>query len=130
MEALEKLRAVTPSVSSTDHLMGEEQELAFVTAFGAVMRAVAWRRPTPTSHGRTFPLSRSSRTTNRSIWTCATRSNARAPLKTSVLDDIDFEVELIHRDKINVDYILRLLGRLKKARTPEEVAKEKKGILT
>ena len=25
MEALEKLRAVTPSVSSTDHLMGEEQ---------------------------------------------------------------------------------------------------------
>ena len=39
------------------------------------------------------------------------------------------EAELIHRDKINVDYILRLLGRLKKARTPEEVAKEKKAIL-
>ena len=38
MEALEKLRAVTPSVSSTDHLM---QELAFVTAFRAVMRAVS-----------------------------------------------------------------------------------------
>jgi len=46
-----------------------------------------------------------------------------------VLDDIDFEVELIHRDKINVDYILRLIGRLKEARTPEAEAKEKKAIL-
>jgi type I restriction enzyme R subunit len=32
--------------------------------------------------------------------------------KTSILDDIDFELELIHRDQINVN-ILKLLAQLK-----------------
>jgi len=31
--------------------------------------------------------------------------------KVSILDDVDFELELIQRDEINVDYILRLLSR-------------------
>jgi len=33
--------------------------------------------------------------------------------KVSILDDVDFELELIHRDDINVMYILKLLARLK-----------------
>lgn len=32
--------------------------------------------------------------------------------KTSILDDVDFELELIRRDKINVDYIIELLKSL------------------
>lgn len=35
-----------------------------------------------------------------------------APTKTSVLDDIDFEIELLQRDNINVSYILSLLKEL------------------
>lgn len=31
--------------------------------------------------------------------------------KISILDDVDFELELIRRDEINIDYILRLLAR-------------------
>ena len=31
-------------------------------------------------------------------------------IKTSILDDIDFELELIHRDQINVAYIIKLLA--------------------
>jgi type I restriction enzyme R subunit len=30
--------------------------------------------------------------------------------KVSILEDVDFEVSLIHRDEINVGYILRLLA--------------------
>jgi len=33
--------------------------------------------------------------------------------KVSILNDVDFELELIHRDEINVSYILRLLAKLK-----------------
>ena len=33
--------------------------------------------------------------------------------KVSILDDIDFEVELISRDKINVSYIITLLNNVK-----------------
>ena len=32
--------------------------------------------------------------------------------KTSILNDVDFELELIHRDVINVQYILTLLAKL------------------
>ena len=31
----------------------------------------------------------------------------------SILDDVDFELELIHRDEINVAYIIHLLIKLK-----------------
>ena len=34
--------------------------------------------------------------------------------KVSILDDVDFELELIHRDEINVAYILNLLRNLQK----------------
>ncbi len=45
--------------------------------------------------------------------------------KTSILDDIDFELELIHRDRINVAYILKLLSKLKGANTTEAQAQKK-----
>lgn len=39
--------------------------------------------------------------------------NHKSNEKVSILDDIDFEVELIHRDEVNVVYILTLLADLK-----------------
>ena len=79
-----------------------------------------WQRRTPTSHGTTFPIEEQEFKDYQSKYLDLRDKvkRSRSAEKTSVLDDIDFEVELIHRDKINVDYILRLLGRLKKARTP------------
>jgi len=41
--------------------------------------------------------------------------------KVSILDDIDFEIELLRRDNINVDYILTLLSEL----DPKEASYEK-----
>jgi len=46
----------------------------------------------------------------------------------SILDEIDFELELIHRDEINVAYILKLLAQLKDAK-PKDKAKQKKQII-
>ena len=48
--------------------------------------------------------------------------------KSSILDDIDFELELIHRDRVNVAYIFILLAKLKAA-TPTEAEAQKKAIL-
>jgi type I restriction enzyme R subunit len=48
--------------------------------------------------------------------------------KASILNDVDFELELIHRDVINVQYILQLLARLYNADT-EEAPKLRKLIL-
>jgi type I restriction enzyme R subunit len=48
--------------------------------------------------------------------------------KTSILEEVDFELELIHRDDITVAYILGLLAKLKTT-TEEEKAKKQKEIL-
>jgi len=46
----------------------------------------------------------------------------------SILDDVDFELELIHRDEVNVAYILQLLTKLK-GQDDDEAAKQRKAIL-
>ena len=46
----------------------------------------------------------------------------------AILNDIDFEVELIHRDIINVAYIIKLLAKLKYAKKTEK-EKQRKAIL-
>ena len=46
--------------------------------------------------------------------------------KVSILEDVDFELELIHRDEINVAYIIRLLIKLKanQKKDAEQIEKE------
>src|SRR5690606_41384207 len=46
--------------------------------------------------------------------------------KTSILDDIDFELELIHRDRVNVAYILKLLAKLKDTNTTAAKTQKKR----
>ena len=48
--------------------------------------------------------------------------------KVSILDDIDFEIELISRDKINVSYIINLLRDMQ-SRPPKDQAKARKTIM-
>lgn len=48
--------------------------------------------------------------------------------KVSILDDVDFELELIHRDEINVSYILKLLGKLHEAEEADR-AKQRQEII-
>lgn len=43
----------------------------------------------------------------------------------SIIDEVDFELELIRRDEINVAYILKLLVRMKQSDSVEETEKEK-----
>jgi type I restriction enzyme R subunit len=40
--------------------------------------------------------------------------------KVSILEDVDFELELIHKDEINVGYILKLLAKLQDAQGQEK----------
>ena len=40
--------------------------------------------------------------------------------KVSILEDVDFELELIHKDEINVAYILKLLAKYKDSTEDEK----------
>mgnify|MGYP000933826282 FL=1 len=46
-------------------------------------------------------------------------------VKASILEDVDFELELIHRDEINVTYIIQLLIKLKSKNNKGSVASER-----
>tara|TARA_Y100000814_G_C12354130_1_gene407640 strand:+ start:2710 stop:2997 length:288 start_codon:yes stop_codon:yes gene_type:complete len=50
----------------------------------------------------------------------AARRRTSKPKSTSVLGDVDFELELIHRDVINVQYILALLAQLYDSEKPKQ----------
>ena len=47
--------------------------------------------------------------------------------KVSILEDVDFELELIHRDEINVAYIIQLLIKLK-SKAQKDVSQAEKEI--
>jgi type I restriction enzyme R subunit len=49
--------------------------------------------------------------------------------KVSILENVDFELELIQRDDITIDYILSLLAKLGKKEDSSEYEKRKKAIL-
>ncbi len=49
--------------------------------------------------------------------------------KVSILDDVDFELELIRRDEINIDYILNLLAQILESSSEKHKNEAKKNIL-
>ncbi len=113
-EAVTNLSRLVATPEAVDDLIGEEQELAFVTAFRELMRIknilVSFTEFVPADtlmNDQTFEDFKSKYL---DIYDRVRSEHEKE--KVSILDDIDFELELIRRDEINVDYILRLLGQL------------------
>lgn len=126
-EALANLLQLTPTYQSVDDLLGEEQELAFVQAFRKLLRAknvlesyVDFDWDDLDIDEQTFEDYKS-----KYLDLHDKVKMDRQKHKTSILDDIDFELELIHRDQINVAYILKLLAKLKDAKQSEAAAQKK-----
>lgn len=105
------LKAIVPTVSSVDGLVDEEAELKFIKAFRNLMRLhnqlvtfADYDFTQLTMTGQEFQDYKS-----KYLDLYDKVRTATAKEKVSILDDVDFEVELIHRDEINVRYILQLL---------------------
>lgn len=113
--AFAELLMITPNVDSVNDLTTEVDELKFITAFRELMRI---KNILITFSDFTFDnlaMSEQSFEDYKSKYLDLydkVKSNNQKE-KVSILDDVDFELELIHRDKINVAYILQLLAKLK-----------------
>jgi type I restriction enzyme R subunit len=124
------LMALTPTVRSVKDLPDEEAELQFVKIFRELMRL----RNTLESFSEfndedlALPAQRFAdyRSAYLDLYDKVKTDNTKE--KASILEDVDFELELIHRDVINVQYILTLLARLYDAEE-EETHKLRKLIL-
>ncbi len=130
-KAVKKLSKITPTVDSVNDLLDENAELEFVKAFREIIRLKTIL--TSFSDFSFEPLDMEEQTFEdyKSKYLDIydkVKTDAGAKNKASILDDVDFELELIHRDDINVAYILQLLAKLKGA-TPGEKAQQRKAII-
>lgn len=125
-EATIKLLEVVPEVQSVDGLYSEEEQLQFILAFRTLLRLYK-----KMSHYTEF--SWEDLHIEEQLFADYTskyldlkdRLDPTDPSKkTSILNDIDFELELIRRDTINVTYILQLLIKFKS----KHGAKDKESI--
>ncbi|WP_209390141.1 type I restriction endonuclease subunit R [Chryseobacterium sp. RR2-3-20] len=110
-EATQKLLEIVPEVVSVDGLYSEEDQLQFILAFRAMMRLHK-----KMSHYTEFTwddLQMEEQLfadyTSKYLDLKERLDPTDPSKKASILNDIDFELELIRRDTINVTYILQLL---------------------
>jgi type I restriction enzyme R subunit len=113
--AYEHLQQVTPTVDSVNDLRSEEEELEFVKAFREVMRVKNVLTTFSDFCFEDLPMDEQLFDDYKSKYLDLhdkVKSDSQKE-KVSILDDVDFELELIHKDEINVVYILKLLANLK-----------------
>ncbi len=129
-EALKNLKEITPTYQSVDDLPGEEEYALFVQAFRKLMRALNVLQSFTDFDWQDLGIGEQEYEDYKSKYLDLYDRVKSDTLKhkTSILDDIDFELELIHRDIVNVSYILKLLARLKEAKK-SEAETQKKAIM-
>jgi len=128
--ALQDLLKITPQPEDVNDLQGENDELEFVKAFRQLLRLkntmasfadFSWGNLEITEEVFDEFTSK-----YRDLQDKVKADNKKD--KASILDDVDFELELIHRDEINVQYILQLLHSIKKEKL-EPTKKQKDDLL-
>ena len=124
--AYDKLISITPTFESVDDLYTEEDELEFVKAFREIIRLKNIISSYADFSFDDIELDEQEFENYKSKYLDLSEKGKKE--KTSILNEVDFELELIHRDDITVTYILGLLAKLKST-TPEEKARKQKEIL-
>ena len=129
-EAFKKLNELVPTVQSVNDLRNEEEEAAFVKAFRRLIRHINVLKSYADFSWDDLPMDEQTfedyASAYKDLYDKVKQDNAKQ--NASILNDIDFELELIHRDKVNVAYIFRLLAQLKEAEK-SEVAAQRKAIM-
>lgn len=112
--AVQQLRTLTPTPDDVDLLHGEAQEQEFVTKFRELLRLrnilVSFADFDISDTTISAQMFNDFRSKYLDIYDKVRSDTALE--KASILDDVDFELELIKRDVINVDFIVKLLAQM------------------
>ncbi|MDD2984336.1 MAG: type I restriction endonuclease subunit R [Crocinitomicaceae bacterium] len=128
-KAVENLLEIVPQVNAVDGLYTEEDKLQFILAFRALIRL--HKKMSHYSEFTWDDLEIEEQLfadyTSKYLDLKDRLGSDPSSEKTSILNDIDFELELIRRDTINVTYIIQLLIKFKSkhsAKDKESIEKE------
>src|SRR5699024_7772443 len=126
-----ELLKIAPTVDSVNELETEEDEMAFVQAFRKLIRLLNVLTSFADFKWDDLSITEQKFEEYKSkyldLYDKVKTDNQKE--KVSVLKDVDFELELIHRDVINVAYIIQLLIELKAEKKKKDSEKKKKDIL-
>ena len=128
-EGFVELIKITPTVNSVNDLKSEDDELEFIKAFRELMRIKNILTAFADFKWEDLAMAEQLFEDYKSKYLDLydkVKSNHQKE-KVSILEDVDFELELIHRDEINVNYIIQLLIKLK-ASVQKDVTKTEKEI--
>jgi type I restriction enzyme R subunit len=130
-EALKQLREIAPTYQSVNDLKSEEEDAQFVQAFRKLLRAMNVLQSYTDFDWEDLQIDEQEYEDYKAkyldLYQKVKQDSQKE--KTSILDDIDFELELIHRDEINVAYILKLLAQLKDTKPSSAAAVQRKAII-
>jgi type I restriction enzyme R subunit len=130
-EALDRMQAIAPDVESVDDLHDEEQELEFVKAFRELMRLKNVLSTFADFDFDDVELDEQGFEDYKSkyldLYDKVKTDTSKE--KVSILEEVDFELELIQRDEVNVRYILQLLALLKGADNDKDYQYQYKSIM-
>lgn len=121
-QAVEKLLSITPDYQTVDDLVTEDEQLEFIKAFREVMRYNAQLQTFIEYDQDDTKLDKQHFANFASKYAdlCRAIRKTTKKEKVSVLDDVDFQLDLLHSDRINVGYILTLLQMALNAETDEQ----------
>lgn len=128
-EAFISLLKITPTVNSVNELQTENDELEFIKAFRELMRIKNILTAFADFKWQDLAMNEQLFEDFKSKYLDLydkVKSNHQKE-KVSILEDVDFELELIHRDEINVAYIIQLLIKLK-SKVQNDVSQTEKEI--
>ena len=121
-DAVAKLLNITADYQAVDDLVTEDQQLEFIKAFREVMRYNAQLQTFVEYDQDQTVLDKQHFANFASKYAdlCRATRKTTKKEKVSVLDDVDFQLDLLHSDRINVGYILTLLQMAVNAETDEQ----------
>ncbi len=128
-EAFEHLISLTPTTDKVDDLETEDDELEFIKAFRDLMRIKNILTAFSDFKWEDLKMTEQQFSDFKSKYLdlhYKVKSDHQKE-KVSILEDVDFELELIHRDEINVAYIIQLLIKLK-SQTQKDTTKAEQEI--
>lgn len=123
--AVEVLRELVETPAAVDALIDEASQAAFVKAFRALMRTLNVLKSFTEFVWSDLDLGEQEFEDYKSKYLdIYDRTRSQEETGASIVEELDFELELIHRDEINVAYILKLLADLLKQKNDAEQAGE------
>lgn len=129
-EKLAKLHEEAPSVDSVDGLQGEQEKANFVQSFRDLLRIKSSLETFAEFSFEDLGITEQEFYDYQSKYLdIYTESKTADKEKESILDQIDFELELTVRDLINFDYIIQLIAGLKNITSDAVRSKKTEDIL-